>query len=75
MAERRFLPRHAALIPLLWLGACTTLTPTEVATPGAPALTARDDSTAAAREAAAAHEDHALNRTRTPQKSDRTDLW
>jgi hypothetical protein len=29
----------------------------------------------AAREAAAAHEDHALNRTRPPQKSDRTDLW
>ncbi|MEY4389200.1 MAG: hypothetical protein RLZZ432_919 [Chloroflexota bacterium] len=28
-----------------------------------------------ARTAAEAHEDHALNRRRTPQKSDRTDLW
>lgn len=41
-------------------------------TGGAANLTA---AIAAAREAAAAHEDHALNRTRTPQKSDRTDLW
>ena len=39
---------------------------------GASALQAAID---AARKEAAAHEDHALNRKSTPQKSDRTDLW
>jgi hypothetical protein len=39
---------------------------------GASVLQAAID---AARAAAAEHEDHALNRTREPQKSDRTDLW
>jgi enoyl-CoA hydratase/carnithine racemase len=29
----------------------------------------------AARKEAAEHEEHALNRKSTPQKSDRTDLW
>ncbi|HAR03484.1 MAG TPA: hypothetical protein DCR54_02595 [Chloroflexi bacterium] len=39
---------------------------------GASALQSAID---AARKEAAAHEDHALNRKSTPQKSDRTDLW
>ena len=39
---------------------------------GASALQAAID---AARKEAAEHEEHALNRKSTPQKSDRTDLW